>query len=67
MGYEERLCRRSNLSAHLASPKETNYPIPSEGGLYSDPVGEPHHFSASICLPQPYTHHRHVICDNVTN
>ncbi|PSR81465.1 hypothetical protein BD289DRAFT_462109 [Coniella lustricola] len=37
-GYEERLCRRSNLSAHLATPKETNYPIPSEGGLYSDRV-----------------------------
>lgn len=40
VGYEERLCRRSNLSSHLATPKETNYPIPSEGGLYSDPVGE---------------------------
>ncbi|CAN8105146.1 unnamed protein product [Discula destructiva] len=37
VGYEERLCRRSNLSSHLANPKE-NYPIPSEGGLYSGRV-----------------------------
>ncbi|KAF3763092.1 hypothetical protein M406DRAFT_261961 [Cryphonectria parasitica EP155] len=38
VGYEERLCRRSNLSQHLATPKEVNYPIPPEGGLFSDPV-----------------------------
>lgn len=40
VGYEESLCRRSNLSSHLSNPKETNYPIPSEGGLYSDRVGK---------------------------
>lgn len=39
VGYEERLCRRSNLSSHLATARD-QYPIPSEGGLYSDPVGE---------------------------
>ncbi|KAJ4387679.1 hypothetical protein N0V93_008277 [Gnomoniopsis smithogilvyi] len=36
-GYEERLCRRSNLSSHLSTPK-TNYPLPAEGGLYSGRV-----------------------------
>ncbi|KAI1396792.1 hypothetical protein F4819DRAFT_116198 [Hypoxylon fuscum] len=40
VGYEERLCRRSNLSAALGTPGpesqiESNYPIPSEGGIYS--------------------------------
>ncbi|ETS85138.1 hypothetical protein PFICI_03163 [Pestalotiopsis fici W106-1] len=40
IGYEERLCRRSNLSATLATPGPgstvaSNYPIPSEGGIYS--------------------------------
>lgn len=53
VGYEERLCRRSNLSAHLAVQKETNYPIPTEGGLYSDPVGEFKLRTASTC---PSTH-----------
>ncbi|KAF3059676.1 hypothetical protein GL218_04784 [Daldinia childiae] len=41
VGYEERLCRRSNLSATLSTPGpgsdvESNYPIPSEGGIYSE-------------------------------
>lgn len=41
MGYEERLCRRSTLSAALATPGpgsavDANYPIPSEGGIYSE-------------------------------
>lgn len=43
VGYEERLCRRSNLSSHLANSKETNYPIPDLGGLLSDPVGKLYH------------------------
>ncbi|KAK6220548.1 hypothetical protein LQW54_001993 [Pestalotiopsis sp. IQ-011] len=39
--YEERLCRRSNLSATLGTPGPgsavaSNYPIPSEGGIYSE-------------------------------
>lgn len=41
-GYEEKLCRRSNLSATLASPMpntlDSNYPIPSAGGILSDDV-----------------------------
>lgn len=42
-GYEEKLCRRSNLSATLATPlpetgEETNYPIPLAGGIFSDAV-----------------------------
>ena len=42
-GYEEKLCRRSNLSATLANPwpglgEPSNYPIPSEGGILSDTV-----------------------------
>ncbi|KAG9251157.1 uncharacterized protein F5Z01DRAFT_683442 [Emericellopsis atlantica] len=42
-GYEEKLCRRSNLSATLSSPLPdtgvvTNYPIPSMGGILSDSV-----------------------------
>lgn len=42
-GYEEKLCRRSNLSATLAAPlpqtgEETNYPIPIGGGIFSDAV-----------------------------
>ncbi|KAH8175006.1 mitochondrial chaperone BCS1 [Sarocladium implicatum] len=41
-GYEEKLCRRSNLSATLSSPwpntASSNYPIPSEGGILSDSV-----------------------------
>ncbi|KAK6953692.1 hypothetical protein Daesc_005997 [Daldinia eschscholtzii] len=41
VGYEERLCRRSNLSATLSTPGpgsevDSNYPIPSEGGIYSE-------------------------------
>ncbi|KAI0427878.1 hypothetical protein F5Y09DRAFT_15623 [Xylaria sp. FL1042] len=39
--YEERLCRRSTLSATLTTPGPgsqvgSNYPIPSEGGIYSE-------------------------------
>ncbi|RDA91847.1 hypothetical protein CP533_3687 [Ophiocordyceps camponoti-saundersi (nom. inval.)] len=42
-GYEEKLCRRSNLSATLTTPdptsgEENNYPIPSGGGILSDSV-----------------------------
>lgn len=41
-GYEETLCRRSNLSATLSTPwsntVSSNYPIPSEGGILSDSV-----------------------------
>ncbi|KAK3191982.1 hypothetical protein K4F52_002025 [Lecanicillium sp. MT-2017a] len=41
-GYEEKLCRRSNLSATLATPfpntTDGNYPIPSAGGILSDDV-----------------------------
>ncbi|RDA85021.1 hypothetical protein CP532_2060 [Ophiocordyceps camponoti-leonardi (nom. inval.)] len=42
-GYEEKLCRRSNLSATLGTPdpgseEESNYPIPSSGGILSDTV-----------------------------
>ncbi|KAH7322766.1 hypothetical protein B0I35DRAFT_407205 [Stachybotrys elegans] len=41
-GYEERLCRRSNLSATLSTPvpgtQPSNYPIPSTGGILSDNV-----------------------------
>jgi uncharacterized protein (TIGR02452 family) len=41
-GYEEKLCRRSNLSATLSTPwpntTTSNYPIPSEGGILSDSV-----------------------------
>ncbi|KAJ8121172.1 hypothetical protein ONZ43_g2311 [Nemania bipapillata] len=42
-GYEERLCRRSTLSATLGtigpeSQVDCNYPIPSEGGIYSEYV-----------------------------
>lgn len=45
VGYEERLCRRSSLSATLATPgpaqlNEAHYPIPLEGGIYSGNVGE---------------------------
>lgn len=41
--YEEKLCRRSNLWATLSTPlpqtgEETNYPIPSTGGVFSDSV-----------------------------
>ncbi|KAH8673469.1 hypothetical protein BX600DRAFT_508731 [Xylariales sp. PMI_506] len=41
VGYEERLCRRSNLSATLGTPGpgsavDSNYPIPSEGGVFSE-------------------------------
>ncbi|KAI8627106.1 hypothetical protein F5Y19DRAFT_179552 [Xylariaceae sp. FL1651] len=43
VGYEERLCRRSTLSATLNTPGpgsqvDDNYPIPSEGGIYSECV-----------------------------
>ncbi|KAF7548873.1 hypothetical protein G7046_g8520 [Stylonectria norvegica] len=43
VGYEEKLCRRSNLSATLNSPwpnspEVANYPIPSQGGILSDSV-----------------------------
>lgn len=42
-GYEEKLCRRSNLSATLAStypgfPEGTRYPMPGSGGFLSDSV-----------------------------
>ncbi|CAK7564297.1 MAG: hypothetical protein SEPTF4163_002186 [Sporothrix epigloea] len=42
-GSEERLCRRSTLSATLATPApescyQTNYPIPIEGGIFSEEV-----------------------------
>ncbi|KAG5977563.1 hypothetical protein E4U55_006659 [Claviceps digitariae] len=42
-GYEEKLCRRSNLSATLSTPwpsteVESNYPIPTTGGILSDAV-----------------------------
>lgn len=42
-GYEEKLCRRSNLSATLGSPwpnseVATNYPIPSDACIISDKV-----------------------------
>lgn len=39
--YEERLCRRSNLAATLATPRRapsSNYPIPSTGGILSKSV-----------------------------
>lgn len=41
VGYEERLCRRSSLFATLSNPGpeslvSTNYPIPTEGGIYSE-------------------------------
>ncbi|KAI1773078.1 hypothetical protein F4818DRAFT_117395 [Hypoxylon cercidicola] len=41
VGYEERLCRRSTLSAALSTPGpgsavDSNYPIPSEGGIYTE-------------------------------
>ncbi|KAK7966681.1 uncharacterized protein PG986_000958 [Apiospora aurea] len=40
VGYEERFCRRSTLSLTLStpapnSPVDSNYPIPSEGCIYS--------------------------------
>jgi len=39
VGYEERLCRRSNLAAALSLPylqgAPSNYPIPCEGGILS--------------------------------
>ena len=43
LGYEERLCRRSTLSATLATPGpssevDCNYPIPSEGCIFSECV-----------------------------
>ncbi|KXJ90320.1 hypothetical protein Micbo1qcDRAFT_149230 [Microdochium bolleyi] len=42
VGYEERLCRRSNLSAALGTPVQkevsSNYPIPSSGVVYSKHV-----------------------------
>lgn len=43
VGYEERLCRRSTLSAALATPGPgsavgSNYPIPCEGGVMSNYV-----------------------------
>ncbi|KAF4594948.1 mitochondrial chaperone BCS1 [Ophiocordyceps camponoti-floridani] len=42
-GYEEKLCRRSNLSATLGTPdpatgERSNYPIPTSGGILSDSV-----------------------------
>ena len=42
-GYEERFCRRSTLSLTLSTPApnsqvDSNYPIPSEGCIYSDCV-----------------------------
>lgn len=43
VGYEERLCRRSTLSAALSTPGPgsavaSNYPIPMEGGVMSNYV-----------------------------
>lgn len=43
VGYEERLCRRSTLSAALSTPGPgssvgSNYPIPCEGGVMSNYV-----------------------------
>ncbi|KAH8888659.1 hypothetical protein GQ53DRAFT_244696 [Thozetella sp. PMI_491] len=43
VGYEERLCRRSTLSATLATPGpgshvNAHYPITLHGGIYSDTV-----------------------------
>ncbi|KAL2753183.1 hypothetical protein ACRALDRAFT_1077645 [Sodiomyces alcalophilus JCM 7366] len=43
VGYEERLCRRSNLYATLSNPgpnsyHQSNYPIPIEGAVYSPHV-----------------------------
>jgi hypothetical protein len=43
-GYEERLCRRSTLSATLATPApssrvDCHYPIPMYGGILSADVG----------------------------
>jgi len=40
VGYEERLCRRSNLSATLSTSTmgASNYPIPSSGAIYSKHV-----------------------------
>lgn len=48
-GYEERLCRRSTLSAAMATPgpecrhdptyPSTHYPIPSYGTILSSDVG----------------------------
>ena len=52
-GYEERLCRRSTLSANLASPApapmaDPHYPIPIHGGILSPQVGmSPHVVLAS--------------------
>ncbi|CAH0019061.1 unnamed protein product [Clonostachys rhizophaga] len=52
-GYEEKLCRRSNLSATLKSPLpgtnvSSHYPIPSGGGIFSSSVvvyrGEAEHY-----------------------
>ncbi|PFH55010.1 hypothetical protein XA68_11084 [Ophiocordyceps unilateralis] len=42
-GYEENLCRRSNLSATLSKPdpstgETSNYPIPTAGGILSNSV-----------------------------
>ncbi|OLN90014.1 hypothetical protein CCHL11_07203 [Colletotrichum chlorophyti] len=50
VGYEERLCRRSNLSATLATPHpetymSSNYPIPIEGAIYSPDVGRKYSFT----------------------
>lgn len=47
VGYEERLCRRSSLSATIATPGPASYvtgghyPLPWTGGIYSDRVGKP--------------------------
>ena len=46
VGYEERLCRRSTLSATIATPGPASYvtgghyPLPWAGGIYSDRVGK---------------------------
>ena len=48
IGQEEDLCRRSNLARVLKLPsKESHYPIPSKGGIYSPSVGM--HFKP-LCL-----------------
>ncbi|KAI0475364.1 hypothetical protein GGR56DRAFT_509463 [Xylariaceae sp. FL0804] len=58
IGYEERLCRRSTLSATLSipGPQSTNsshYPIPSEGAIYSPSV---------VVFRGPHDHYQKLDC-----
>ena len=39
IAQEEDICRRSNLARALTSSKDSHYPIPSTGGIYSPSVG----------------------------